>query len=222
MTAIYGTDTDYSALADIHLYRNLPGAGNSEYMFESGNAGQPMMDWYSWMNKVLFNTQYYSPKDRQEILQRAVRQQESDKNPDVRNNGKSNYDIISEKPYLSKFKKLLDYTGYNKIFTAPLTIFAPIDTNFDNILTYLNSLTTLSPEPKDENLPWSGASRSGWNMALNTVRYHLLPYRIMPWQLQDRKLYLQTDLEKQRILSDFTGGDNLLINPICTYQPSGP
>ena len=108
------------------------------------------------------------------------------------------YDAISANPQLSKFKALIDYTGYGKVLTPGITLFAPINDRFDEILEY--PLTTAYKPVA----------------ALQILRYHILPFIIKPWQMEGRKLRMRTDLEQQPIECEWTQGRKQLLNPINT------
>jgi hypothetical protein len=209
MSAVYGVDTSYYAIAPIHQDLNIAGAGGSEFEFLSGYSedsysDRPMMTWDQWMQWILFNEQYSTPKQKQEIMAKAVKAQNKTLPKDSTGNDTAStiYNVISSDPRLSKMKNLIDYVDYGKPFSAGITMFAPVNDQFDKILEYP---LTIAYKPV---------------AALQALRYHILPYIIKPWQMEGRKLKLRTDFEKQIIESDWTGGKQLLMNPInLTYLP---
>jgi uncharacterized surface protein with fasciclin (FAS1) repeats len=185
MSALSATDTQWSAIKDMHEDINLPGAGNREFEFMSGYNENNMLDWNQWMQYVYFNKAYKLRPNIKPI-----------ENPNTI------YSIISKIPELSKFKNLIDYVGYGKIFDTSnkMTIFAPINYLFDTVLDY----------------PINYAYRK--SALIQALRYHILNFVISPSELIDRKLKLRTDLDKQFIETDFTNGKRQLINPFSFRQ----
>lgn len=203
MSAVYGTSTAYSAIKDIHEDLNLPGAGNTEYEFLSGYSEDPtssklMMSWDQWMQWILFNQVYKTPVETQSMMEKALIEQDKklQKNSTSNNSAISIYEYIKSVPNLSKMKKLIDYVGYGKVYDMGITLFAPINDKFDETLEYP---LTIAYKPV---------------AALQTLRYHILPFIIKPWQMNGRKLKLRTDLEEQPIETDWTNGKQVLMNPI--------
>ena len=201
----------------MHYYVNLNGAGNKEYEFNSGIYGNPMLTWGQYMDWLLYNKKYY-PQNmvNNEIISALQKQDEQNLNYNINNNtGLSVFDFISSINEFSKMKTLLEYVGYNKIFDNNITLFLPVDTMFDNVLSSkLNLKSIYTVNPRNQNLKWNGSDRYDYINALQTVRYHILPYVIKPWQLENRKLKLKTDLEGQFIETDFTNGKYQILNPI--------
>jgi len=210
MTSSSGYNTSYSAIRDIHEDLNIAGAGPSEFEFLSGFSDDPyskypMMSWDNWMNFILFNEKYPTPLERNAILKKAL----IDQNKTLAKNSTANdkpitiYDVIKANPRLSKFRELIDYVGYGKVYDSGITIFAPINDQFDQTLEY------------PLNVAYKPVA------ALQTLRYHILPFIIKPWQMENRKLKLRTDLDKQPLETDWTKNQRLLINPINdTYMDS--
>ncbi len=211
MSAVNGYDTAYYAIGPIHQDLNVGGAGGTEFEFLSGYSedpysDKPMMSWDEWMRWILFNEIHKIPKVSNEIMTKAISEQAKTLpyNSTTNNKQKSVYDVLSLMPELSKMKDLVDYVGYGKIFEQGNSFFLPINTNFDKILTYQ---LTIAYKPV---------------AALQVLRYHILPYIIKPWQMENRKLKMRTDLDQQPIESDWTRGKRLLINPINDEYLSPP
>ena len=221
MSGLQGTDSGYSSLGDYHLDLSLNGTVGSELEFYSGYKGAPPLTWAEYMQWILFNKQTDTFEKSTNILDEAINRQDSVSNKTfsnlVNNKGKSIYNVISDNCMFSRFKSLIDFSGYSKIVDSNISVFVPINDNFDSTLDYLLNLTDINRIPENQNLSWSGSDRPGYVMALQTLRYHILPYIIKPWQLEDRKLKLLTDLNKQFIESDFTMGRKMLVNPISPY-----
>jgi uncharacterized surface protein with fasciclin (FAS1) repeats len=210
MSAVYGTSTSYSAISDIHQDLNVGGAGGTELVFRSGYSNDllspnPMLNWNQWMQWILFNTRFNTPAEQEQIVSKALEQQQDNKpkNSIDNNTHTTIYDIIRSDPNLSKIKDLIDYVGYGKMYTQGITFFAPVNDRFDEILKY------------QLDIAYKPVS------ALQTLRYHILPFIIKPWQMIDRKLKLRTDLNNKTIESDWTGGQQLLINQINTNSIPG-
>jgi uncharacterized surface protein with fasciclin (FAS1) repeats len=225
MSAVSGYSTSYSAIRDMHEDLSLAGAGNAEWEFLSGFSEdpygpQPMLRWDEYMQWVLFNTEIPTAAQRDAALQKAIAAQEktqplddTDKNYDtgvhgpLRKGGVATiYDVLASDPRLSKIKQLVDYVGYGKMYDQefPITFFAPVNDRFDEILKW----------------PLEIAYKPV--AALQTLRYHILPYILKPWQMQDRKLRLRTDLDRQFLESDWTRGKQLLLNPVTLDRISPP
>lgn len=194
MSASYGTDQGFYGIADMHQDLNITGAGPTEYEFLSGYSNDTMLNWKQYMDYILFNKQYNTPKQVNQAIAKKLEEQKASRPMTV-------YDVISSHPKLTKFTDLIKLTGYGKPKDTDytFTIFAPVDDRFDEILYY--------PMYKSADKPIA---------LLQVLRYHILPYLLEPWQAQDRKLRLRTDLEMMTIDTDFTGGKQQLLNPIQT------
>jgi uncharacterized surface protein with fasciclin (FAS1) repeats len=194
MSANNGTDGGFYSIADIHQDLNINGAGPTEFEFMSGYSRDTMLNWKQYMDYILFGEQYNTPKQVNQAIAKRLEEQKASRPMTI-------YDVISAHPKLKKFNDLIKLTGYNKPKDTdyPFTIFAPIDDRFDEILFY--------PMHKSANKQIA---------LLQVLRYHILPYMIEPWQLQNRKLRLRTNLEMMTIDTDFTGGKSQLLNPIQT------
>lgn len=194
MSANYGTDGGWYNLAPFHEDLNINGAGNKEYEFMSGYTDDTMINWKQYMNYLLFNEQYNTPKQVDDAIAKKLTEDKASRPMTV-------YDVISSNPTLSKFNDLIKLTGYGKPKDTdfPFTIFAPINDRFDETLYY-----AMKKSPNKQIA------------LLQVLRYHILPYLLEPWQIKNRKLRLRTDLENMTIDTDFTGGRQQLLNPIQT------
>ena len=204
----FGYNTSYYSISDIHEDLNVGGAGKDEYEFLSGYSTdlmskRPMMTWEQWMKWVLFNDKPVPLYKQQQSLEKAV-------NSIPTNNGKTTWDIISTHPNLTKFAALAERVGYGKFFDEGNTILAPINSQFDTTLLYP---LTMAQVPQTLEIP------SAQPADLQILRYHILPYMVKPWQLDNRRTRLRTDLELQYVEADWTGDTKYLINPI--YQTFG-
>ncbi len=174
----------------------------------SGYSEDTMIPWSAWMQYVLFNQQYDFPAVVDEQLKKAIEKQNKAQKCDSTNfnTPKTCYDIISTHPQLTRMKWLCDYVGYGKVkdLQFPITLFAPIDDKFDETLEY----------------PLNYAFKP--TACLQVLRYHILPFVIKPWQMEDRRLRLRTDLEKQPVESDWTNGKRQLLNPISKRKLPEP
>jgi uncharacterized surface protein with fasciclin (FAS1) repeats len=197
MSANNGTDRGYYAIADFHENLNIPGAGPTEYEFLSGYTKDSMINWKQYMNYILFGEQYNTPKQVDNAIARKLTEDKASRPMTV-------YDVISSHPKLTKFRDLIELTGYGKPKDTdyPFTIFAPINDRFDDTLFY--------PMHKSANKQIA---------LLQVLRYHILPYLLEPWQMENRRLRLRTDLEMMTIDTDFTKGKRQLLNPIQTLGP---
>jgi uncharacterized surface protein with fasciclin (FAS1) repeats len=197
MSAIFGSGTAYFAIRDIHDMSNLPGTDTQEFEFNSGTSNDNMLNWKQYMQYVLFGTQYPLNRDAINAVDKATKK---DGCPD-----KTVIDILRGNPRFSKIVKLVELSGYDKLgkLEYPVTFFAPTNDMFDYIL---------APQLDSGILSLN---------ALQAVKYHTLPYKITPDQLVERKLYLETDLNHQRILSDWTNGKTILMNPVSN-NPLNP
>jgi hypothetical protein len=204
MSAVYGYDSSYSAIQDTHQDLNLGGAGfNQEFEFLTGFSADPMSErpmrlWKDWYDYIFFNQAKPTLREATSAMDRMVATQAAglSTNSTSNNQAMTIYEAISADPHLSKFKDLIDQMGYGKIFEQGITIFAPINDQFDEILHYALKVA-FRPVA-----------------ALQSLRYHVLPYIIKPWQLQDRVLRLRTDLNNQPVESDWTRGKRVLLNKI--------
>lgn len=204
MTSVSGYDTSYSAIADIHQDLNLGGAGfNQEFEFLTGFSSDPMAErpmrlWQDWYDYVIFNQARPTLREVNASLTNALKNQNQSlpKNSTTNNSALSIYDVISSDSRLSKFKRMIDQTGYGKVHESGITILAPINDQFDEILEYALKFAYL-PVAR-----------------LQSLRYHILNYPIKPWQLQNRVLRLKTDLSNQPVESDWTRGKHILMNKI--------
>lgn len=211
-SASQGYDTQYYHIGDIHEDLNVGGAGNDqEFEFLSGYSSdlmnpKSMRLWKNWMDYVLFNQITPRPYDAEKVLSKALAIQNTNlpSNSTTNNQPLSVYDTICLDPNLSKFKDLINEAGYGLPYSDNITIFAPINNQFDFILGYALKIAYRSVA------------------VLQTLRYHILPYRIKPWQLKDRYLRLRTSLEYNPVESDWTNGKSLLINKINTEYISPP
>lgn len=201
MSSVYGIDSSYYALRDIHEDLNL--ARGQEFEFLTGyssdqKSDRPMRLWEDYMKWVLFNQITPTYNQASDALNSAITNQKSSLPPNSTTNNKSLtiYDVIASDPSLSKFKQMADQTGYGKIHEQNITILAPINDKFDETLHYA---LHIAYKPV---------------AILQSLRYHILNYIIKPWQLQDRVLRLRTDLSNQPVESDWTYGKHVLINKI--------
>lgn len=219
------TDSAYFSIADNHLYLNLPGAGPNEYEFFSGYQGRPMITWDEWMKYVYFGEKPIDPETKDKALKEAISKQNKalPANAPEKNVEYSIYDIISMEPRFSRMKQLIDFVGYPKIGEEDITVLVPVNDIFDRIigtyhpLAYTALINNQDIMPKDQSLTWNGTQRPAWQSLLQIMRYHILPYPIEPWQLENRKLKLRTDLDLQHVQTDWTDPSNpLFINPIST------
>lgn len=208
MSAVSGYSTPFSSIADYHQDLNINGASESEYVFMSGTKPENLMPWSAWREYVLFNKTYELPSVVDDQLKRAIAEQNKKLPMDstVFNTPTSCYDVVAADPRLSRMKWLLDYVGYGKVrdLDYPITLFAPINDKFDDTLDY----------PLNYGVKMVSM--------LQVLRYHILPYKIHQWQLENRRLRLRTDLDLQHVETDFTNGRKLLLNPISTRELSGP
>ena len=194
MSANYGTDSGWYNLAPFHEDLNINGAGPMEYEFMSGYTKDTMINWKQYMDYILFNKQYNTPKQVDEAIAKKLTEQKASREMTV-------YDVISSHPQLTKFDDMIKLTGYGKPKDTqmPFTIFAPVNDKFDKVLYYpINNSA-------DKRIA-----------LLQILRYHILPYLLEPWQIKNRKLRLRTDLENMTVDTDFTQGRQQLINPIQT------
>lgn len=203
MSSSSGFDTNYSSIGDIHLFLNITGASDKEYEFTSGSTGKPMYNWRQFMDYVLYNKTPQRVDTQIEVLANGLNEQNKQGKPDSfsinHNVPFTVYSALQLYPNLSKFKKFADYIGYGKLkdMESKVTLFVPVDNEkFDE---YFWNLF---------NVMWSSST------AVDTLRYHILPYLLLPWQLQDRKLRLRTDLEHRQLDTDWTKGKRQLLNPI--------
>ncbi len=204
MSSLYGVESSYFAIRDYHQDLNVGTAGNNELVFAS-NPSEPMR-WNTWLEYALFNKTYPRPSEAEEKLKNAINKQtnipQSVLNNEVsasKNTPKTIYEIISAIPQLSKFKALIDEVGYGKFWDNNITIFAPINDVFDEVLKY----------------PLNMAYRPV--AALQTLRFHLLPFELAMWQIKNKKLRLRTDLNEYNTATveiDYTGKEPILLNPI--------
>jgi uncharacterized surface protein with fasciclin (FAS1) repeats len=201
MSALYGTDTSYSAIADIHEDLNL--THGQEFEFLTGYSEDPMSDqpmrlWEDWMKWVLFNQVTPSAKEARRALENGIAQQNASApaNNTSNNHGTTIMEVMETDKRLSKFVALIKEVGYGKFWDNGVTIFAPTNDKFDEILEYALKIAYRPVA------------------ALQTLRYHLLNYPIKPWQMQDRVLKLTTDLSNQAVESDWTRGKHVLLNKI--------
>lgn len=210
MSSVYGVDTSYSAEKDLHSNLNL--TRGQEYEFLTGysedpTSERPMRLWEDWMAWVLFNQVKPTAREAKQSMENAISKQDATLAPNStrKNSAKTIYDVIASDPSLSKFKQLIDYVGYGKVWSDQITIFAPTNDRFDEIMYY----------------PLQMAYKPV--AALQVLRYHLLPFVVKPWQMQDRKLKLRTDLDHQPLISDWTNGQRILMNQLTTsYIPPAP
>lgn len=207
MSSVYGVDSAYYAVKDIHQTLNIGGAGGGEYVFTGGSSNNPhqLLTWNEWMAWVLFNKGATTLDQHKSIMEKAVYDQEKvlPGNSTTFNRPISIYDVLCADPQLSKFKALVDYTGYGKIWDSPITLFVPLNDHFDEMMEWA---LDISYKPV---------------AALQILRYHILPFILNPWEMQDRKLKLHTDLDLS-IETDWTNGQQLLINPITQNYISPP
>ena len=208
MTSIYsGVDTNFYSIADIHEDLNIAGAGNQEFEFLSGSKGDQMYTWNQYMNYILFNKEPERVKDQVKSVTNALNIQQKTEN--INNVDRtvqlSINDALAKLPQLSKFKKFTDYIGYGKLkdFSSKITLFAPVNDHYDEHMWYLY------------NVSWTSST------AIDTLRYHILPYLLLPWQLRDRKLRLRTDLQNRTVDTDWTNGRTQLINPLSYNEQPG-
>jgi hypothetical protein len=201
MSAVYGVDSSYYALRDMHEDLNLTRGQEFEFLTgfsEDPMAERPMRLWEEYMQWVLFNQVKPTLREATSTLNRAVEKQTSSLpvNSTTNNHAVSIYEAIAADPRLSKFKQLIDTVGYGKVFENGITILAAINDHFDEILHYALKVA-FRPVA-----------------ALQTLRYHILPFIIKPWQLQDRVLRLRTDLNHHSVECDCTNGKHVLLNKI--------
>lgn len=199
---IGGTDTNFSAIADIHYYLTLNGTDTLEKQFSSGSDGKPMITWKQWMDYILLDKTPIRATDTEKIMAKALSEQKIRKD-DLEHATLpfTVYDALKMYPNLSKFKNFVDYVGYGKLkdtMHEKITLFAPVNEKFDQYFWYLF------------NISWNKLS------AVDALRYHILPYYLLPWQMEDRKLRLRTDLEHRQLDTDCTNGRKQLLNPL-TY-----
>lgn len=190
MSGLFGSGTAYFAIRDIHDISNLPGTDTQEFEFNSGTNKDNMLNWKQYMQYVMFGTQYPLEKDAVAAIRNATKKDECA--------DKTVIEVLRSSPMFSKIVKLVDVSGYDKLgkLEYPVTFFAPTDDLFDYILKPQLDTGVLSLN------------------ALQAIKYHTLPYKITPDQLIGRKLYLETDLNRQRVISDWTNGKAVLNNPI--------
>ena len=206
MSGIYGTDTNYYSIADIHEDVSLHGTSTQEYEFLSGSNGQPMITWQSWIDNFLFNKPIIQQDDNS-VLNAVNSQLKKDKLGNVSQDAPfSVYDALGKFPQLSKFKNLVDEVGYGKLkdFQFKVTLLAPINDFFDDILWYTY------------NIAYTKVA------LVETLRYHILPYLLLPYQLKDRKLRIRTDLDKRTLTTDWTKGKMSFINPLNYDDDTSP
>lgn len=199
MSSISGYSTQFSSSADYHGYLNIPGDSTREILFYSPNNQDPVT-WKEWKDYVLFNK---APLDRDNAeinINGEMKGKNRGENDEGKDDIKSCYDIVSNHKNLKGMKWLLDKTGYGKVKDVEnkITLFCPIDEKFKDVLSYQFNL-----DERVQNVAF-----------LQTLRYHILNYPLYLSDLQGRKLRLTTDLEKQKLDTDFTMGRNLIINPI--------
>jgi uncharacterized surface protein with fasciclin (FAS1) repeats len=201
MSSTYGTDTSYSGICDIHQDLNL--THGQEFEFLTGYSEDPMSErpmqlWENWMKWVLFNQVVPSARDVKNALEKGIKQQNASAptNSTSNNRGTTIMEAIEGDKRLSKFAALIKEVGYGKFWEDGVTIFAPTNDKFDEILEYALKIAYRPVA------------------ALQTLRYHILNYIIKPWQMQDRVLKLTTDLSNQAVESDWTRGKHVLLNKI--------
>lgn len=226
MSAIYGGyDTNYSAIADIHDRSHLTYSKESrELEFMSSITPETSLTWEEYMKWILYQQKGISPK----LLENAINKDLKDKAcsaasglygqnsgygiqptivPSV---GKAElhtvYDVVRNNPLTSKFADMIDKTTsslfkYNKIHSLefPVTLLAPINDEFDSVL--YDGLNNYSQVLN----------------AFQTLRYHVLPYVVKPEQMIGRKYRLTTDLEKEKIESDWTEGKRTFVSQMGLF-----
>lgn len=201
MSTLNGTDTSYFSIRDIHDRSNLPSAGwDHEFEFMSGTSEKNMLTWKQYMEYIMYGTQYPTNKDAMDAIKNAIKKQEM-ADPTPCDKLYTVKDVVSADPRTKKMAKLLADITYKKLDTVyyPVTIFAPIDDNFDY---YLG--------------PYLDSGVYNFN-AYQAVRYHTLPYNVKPQQLEGRKYLLQSDLNGERFQSDWTNGKRQLISQDTPY-----
>lgn len=205
MTSLVGYDTNFYSIADIHQDLNLPYDNDSQELeFLSGSNGDQMFTWKQWMDYFLFNKKPERVADQVKSVIKGVDDQlKTEKLNNIdRAAPFTVYDVLGVYPQLSKFKEFCDYIGYGKLkdMEFKVTLFAPINDKYDEYMWYLY------------NVAWTKST------AIDALRYHILPYLLLPWQLKDRKLRLRTDLERRQIDTDWTKGKQQLLNPLSYSQ----
>lgn len=236
MSAIQGgTETAYSAIADYHDRSNLTyDKSSQELEFMSSYSPETTLTWQQYMNWIVYGEKVIPVDSSVRILKNAINQMDAEKgtcSPPITNLYHQNsgygvqptyifetdkesldtvYDVVKNDLRTSKFTQLIDAIdspiySYTKIKSLefPVTILAPVNKYFDSVLydALNNGVFSLN--------------------ALQTVRYHVLPYLVKPEQLAGRKFQLQTDLEKKRIVADFTKGKQTFVNQLGV-DPTDP
>jgi len=188
MTAQSGYDTSFSAIAD---YRYDVGLTNDEFEFTSGYRPEEMWTWNQWMNYFLYDDIPITEKQIKDTLEHNQKK--------IQING--NFEVMSKLPFCSKMKKLIELANYGKPYDNYTTLLVPINDHFDDYLKF----SSIDPILRKQQM-------------VQTVRYHILPFVIKPWELENRKMRLLTDLGQQRVISDWTQQTKYLVNPLNNDQ----
>lgn len=205
MSAINGTDTNFSSIQDIHDVLNFPGSSEYEFEFLSGSTGKPMIRWGQLIDNVLFNKPIVRPQEALKSITSSLNKQlNSDRLDSLnRNVTFTIYDALCLYPEISKFKQLVDYVGYGKLkeTNGKITLLAPVNKHFDEYFWYLFNVSYTKTE------------------SVEALRYHILPYLLLPQQIKHRKLRLRTDMEHRQLEADWTNNKQQFINPL-SYSES--
>jgi hypothetical protein len=200
MTSVFGTDTGFYDISNDHLYLNL---NDSDKVFNSDLSYCTLKQNGLTDTNMILNRESENPLLNQQYLRDIAKYEDNCKSSLIRNKSAipisskkvTIYSLISEMPYLSENKKIIDGSMYYDVLNntdTPITYFA-----FDN------DATEVAHE---------------WLQQYNTVyhtreflRANTLPFGLNPSTLVGKKIELTTKSQNNKIYMDGTGKELFVI-----------